>query len=199
MADIIKLREKSAIIISVLILAISASLQLLPQDAQLLMRLDRTELANLELWRLLSGHLVHLSWNHLLLNAAGLVLLALLFDSSWHSRDIVLGGVFSALAISLGIYFLFPDIMWYVGLSGVIHAWFVIASIRVYTTQPRFASLLLLALIAKLVFENVTTGNTDADWLGGNVIEQQHLLGASSGLFYALLSKTLSVRLPKHT
>lgn len=173
-------------------------LQLLPDALLQLLRFDRAGVIEGEVWRLLSGHLIHLSWNHLLLNMAGLVLLMLLFESAWQVRDIVWGGLFAALSISLGIYVFFPDIGWYVGLSGVLHAWFAIASIRLWSSQRRFAGLLLTVLIAKLVFENVAATATDTDWLGGAVIQQAHLLGAISGLFYALTYKAIFERLSKH-
>lgn len=197
--DITKLPEKPAVIISLLIVLVCVCLQVLPHDVQQVLRYDRVAVMDVELWRLLSGHLVHLSWNHLVLNIAGLVLLSLLFETAWQAKDIVLGGLFSALLISLGIYLLFPGIGWYVGLSGVLHGWFAIACIRLWSGQPRFARLLIMGLIAKLVFENVATTVTDSDWLGGEVIEQAHWLGASSGLLYALLCKVIVERLPKHT
>lgn len=194
-ANIINLPKKTAVIISSLIVLLSVLLQLLPQDVQLLLRFDRAEIANLELWRLLSGHLLHLSWNHLLLNAVGLVLLMILFESSWWARDIIWGGLFSAFSISLGIYLLYPGVGWYVGLSGVLHAWFAIATVRLWSSQRHFAGILLLALLAKLIFENIAETATDTSWLGGEVIEQAHLLGVGSGLIYALIYKVFSSRL----
>ncbi|MFK7730026.1 MAG: rhombosortase [Pseudomonadales bacterium] len=190
--------EKPALLASALILAVSVGLQLLPHDWQLLLRFERAGFASFELWRLLSGHLIHLSWNHLLLNAAGLILLAILFESAWQAKDVVFGGAFSALSISLGIYLWFPDVGWYVGLSGVLHAWFAIACIRLWPAQRGFASILLFALLTKLVFENIVTPATDTGWLGGEVIEQAHLLGASSGLLYALIYAAFSQHLAKY-
>ncbi len=153
---------------------------------------------NWELWRLLSGHLVHLSWNHWWLNAVALVLLAMLFESAWQADDVIFGGLFSAVAISVSLYLWHPTIQWYVGLSGLLHGWFAIAGIRLLSHQPGFAGLLLLALAAKLMYENTAAPSTDTAWLGGEVIEQAHLLGAVSGLLYAAINAGIRRYLAKH-
>ncbi|MEM8499085.1 MAG: rhombosortase [Pseudomonadota bacterium] len=190
--------EKPAIIVSTLVLLVCVCLQLLPYEMQLLLRFERAAFIDHELWRLLSGHFIHLSWNHLLLNVTGLILLLFLFESAWLAKDILCGGIFAALSISLGIYLLFPNIGWYVGLSGVLHSWFAIASVRLWPSQPRFAGILLSVLFAKLVFENISGTATDTEWLGGEVIVQAHWLGASSGLMYALLYQMAFHGLSKH-
>ncbi|MGH8230318.1 MAG: rhomboid family intramembrane serine protease [Steroidobacteraceae bacterium] len=49
---------------------------------------ERAGLAQLQFWRLISAHLVHLGWQHTLLNCAGLALLWALFArefSPWRS------------------------------------------------------------------------------------------------------------------
>src|ERR1700685_64233 len=51
-----------------------------------MLRYERTGLANYQWWRLLSAHLVHLSWEHVLLNCAGLVLLWALFAREYSPR-----------------------------------------------------------------------------------------------------------------
>src|SRR5690348_170160 len=58
------------------------------------LRYDRLGLAHGELWRLLTGHLVHLSFEHAALNSLGLVLMWALFARDYAPRQwppIVLG------------------------------------------------------------------------------------------------------------
>src|SRR6185437_16281269 len=50
------------------------------------LRYERTALANYQWWRLITAHLVHLGWEHLLLNCAGLVLLWALFAREYTPR-----------------------------------------------------------------------------------------------------------------
>src|SRR5690606_30285485 len=50
-----------------------------------LLRYEREAIFAGQLWRLLTGHLVHLSWTHLLLNILGLLFLCFGFASPAHS------------------------------------------------------------------------------------------------------------------
>jgi rhomboid family GlyGly-CTERM serine protease len=87
-----------------------------------ILRYDRSAIAGGGWWRLLTAHIVHLDWHHLLLNELGLVLIWALFAGDFDPLEwciIVLSG---ALAISSGLWWLSPRVSWYVGLSGVLHA-----------------------------------------------------------------------------
>ena len=61
-------------LLPVLIIAIALLLEVAGDSATALLRYDREVIGNGELWRLLTGHLVHLGWSHFLLNAIGLAL-----------------------------------------------------------------------------------------------------------------------------
>src|SRR5690606_32186414 len=72
-------------------------------------------------WRLLSGHLVHLGTSHLLLNLAGLLMIAWVFAPGLAALQwlwLLLG---SLVVIDAGFWLLEPQLAWYVGLSGVLH------------------------------------------------------------------------------
>ena len=56
-------------------------IQLAGNAAQSALRFERQSIVAGDLWRLLSGHLVHLGWTHLLLNLAGLALVWALVGS----------------------------------------------------------------------------------------------------------------------
>src|ERR1700676_4703532 len=47
---------------------------------------ERSALAQYQWWRLISAHLVHLGWQHALLNCAGLTLLWMLFAREFSPR-----------------------------------------------------------------------------------------------------------------
>ncbi len=140
-------------------------------------------------WRLLSGHLLHLGWQHLLMNLLGLVLMVSIFMerplSRWWLESLV-----CALGVSMGLYLFSPNIYWYVGLSGVLHGLFIAAIVDCWSQQPRLYSLLLALLIGKLIFEQVVGGGVLSEgFIRGNIIVDAHLYGAISGLVYALLLK----------
>ncbi|HEY3488056.1 MAG TPA: rhombosortase [Gammaproteobacteria bacterium] len=141
-----------------------------------------------EIWRLWTAHLVHLSWRHYWLNAAGLVLVWLLFGqllavAVWCRHFIVTG-----FCISAGFLLLNPELVWYVGLSGVLHAAFMIGLLAGARGQLRFTLLVLLIFVGKIIFEQISgplPGSTRA--AGGPVVVAAHLYGAIAGaLSYAI-------------
>jgi rhomboid family GlyGly-CTERM serine protease len=87
----------------------------------LALRYEREAILHWEWWRLLTGHLVHGSPRHLLMNELGILLVAGLL-----ARDYTLPawvGIYlaSMLAIDVGFVFFQPQLPWYVGLSGASH------------------------------------------------------------------------------
>ena len=84
------------------------------------LRYESTLFHTKEYWRLLSGHFVHLSWMHAFLNLVGVWMLAFIFDEIVKLTTLLISILFIAMGVSLGLFYLNPDIDWYVGLSGVL-------------------------------------------------------------------------------
>ena len=82
----------------------------------------RRALVAAEPWRLVTGHLVHLGWLHLLVNLAAWLILARLYAPDLGALQQLLVLLASMLLISLGLAKAFPQIAWYRGLSGALHA-----------------------------------------------------------------------------
>ena len=148
-----------------------------------------------EPWRLLTGHLVHINWPHAVINAAALVIVARLFapDLSAPRQLVVL--ISACVVIGLGLAALDPGILWYRGLSGVLHALFFAGAAKwLFSVRSRRVSSLWLpvALFAggwiKVALEQPAGGALPyADWLGAAVVPQAHLLGAAWGSVFGLL------------
>jgi len=163
-----------------------------------LMRYDRGAIAAGELWRLVTGHLVHLGPMHLALNAAGLVLVAALVGNrlgvgAW-------GVVFltTALTISGGLWLAAPRLTWYVGLSGVLHGLLVAGAVRAAqdVRERWFALAVLLVVALKLAWEQaVGSMPATAALAGGRVVVDAHLYGALGGLAaMGLLAAAAAIR-----
>lgn len=150
-------------------------------------RYDRDAIAGGEYWRLLTGHLVHLGWSHVLLNLAGLAVLGLAVGSYLGFWAWLGAGIVSALAIDAGLYWLYPQIPWYVGLSGILHGFWAAGAWQAWTSERRVAVALAALLAGKLAWEQLvgaapwSTGMT-----GGTVVVEAHWLGAAGGLAFAL-------------
>jgi rhomboid family GlyGly-CTERM serine protease len=145
-----------------------------------LLRYERTAVLQGEYWRLVTGHLVHGSGQHLLLNAVGLGLIAALFPREYSLPGwlLVLGS--SVVIIDLGFVFLEPQLQWYVGLSGVLHGALAAGAIGWWRHESKPLALALTAvLIGKLAWEQ---------WHGAlplsgdmPVVVDAHLYGAIGG------------------
>lgn len=146
-----------------------------------------------EYWRLLTGHLVHGSWQHTWLNLAGLALMVALFRDGYRIWQWTLITLVSAVSIDIGLLYYMPQLQWYVGLSGVLHGVLAAGALLWWRFEPRPMAMALTAiLIGKLGWEQ---------WQGAlplsgdlNVIVNAHLYGALGGLLSGALLMTRSAQ-----
>jgi len=149
----------------------------------------RESLEGLQLWRLLTAHAAHLGLVHGALNGAALVLVWRIFRDSVGRAEwgwLLLGSV---AAVDAGLYFLSPDLEWYVGASGALHGLFGGSAVLLLDRDARaYGIALLLGLAAKLAWEQVSGGAMTTAALGdAPVVTTAHLYGAIGGVATALL------------
>jgi rhomboid family GlyGly-CTERM serine protease len=150
---------------------------------------DRGLIDQGQYWLLLTGHLVHLNWVHWGLNMAGLVIVAVFFSLYGNILDWLFVLLFCALMTGLGLYWLHPELIWYVGLSGVLHGLFVYGAIREIRFYPFSGYLLLLLISAKLFWEYMNGALPGSEEMtGGRVLVEAHLYGAIAGLAAVFLT-----------
>lgn len=149
---------------------------------------ERPALLEGQIWRLWTAHMVHLGWNHYALNAAGLLLVWLLFR---HTASICVWGwhfLFAGLVTSLGLLWLNPDLVWYVGLSGVLHALFIAGLLADMRSHAGLGWLVLTGFAGKIILEQTygpLPGSEQS--AGGPVVVDAHLYGAIAGVIsYAI-------------
>jgi rhomboid family GlyGly-CTERM serine protease len=148
---------------------------------------DRAALAQGQWWRLATGHLVHLSWAHLWLNLAGLALIWVLFRNALTTLGWIAALSGSMFGVSLGLLLLQPNLVTYVGLSGVLHGLMSAGATAAVRRGERAAIIMLVALGAKIGFESVHGAASATEALiGGRVVTAAHLYGAISGILVAL-------------
>lgn len=155
-------------------------------------RYERSAIATGEFWRLFTGHLVHLGWRHLALNLVGVLLVWLLVGSAFSfPRWLAVIGV-SVLLVDAGFWWLSPELDWYVGLSGLLHALLVAGASALALQRDgyaRYEALVLLVLTAiKLGWEQFAGPMPGSETAaGGNVVVDAHVYGAAAGLICACL------------
>ena len=146
---------------------------------------NRLAVSNGELWRLLTAHLVHTEGSHFLLNLAGLVLVWVFFANLASARDWLACLLAVSLFTSVMVYLWLPDLMLFVGLSGVLHGLFTYGLWRDWSLRRAEAVMLLLIVSAKLGWEQLMgplPGSEQA--AGGPVLVEAHLYGALGGILY---------------
>jgi rhomboid family GlyGly-CTERM serine protease len=173
----------------VLVLALSATGEWGRDNLQY----QRGALAHYQWWRLIGAHLVHLGWQHALLNCAGLTLLWVLFAREFSPRRWLWIALVAAAAIDAGLWFLRPAVDWYVGASGVLHGTWAAGACAMYRRGDALGAALLLLLIVKLVYEQQSVASLfDADL---PLVPAAHLFGTLGGLIGALLPRAAAKRL----
>ena len=146
-----------------LLLTLAAVIVHLSFSLRLGMLYDRADLSHHELWRLLTCHWVHLSWDHLFWSAMTFLGLGSLCELMDRKRfyATVTG---SALLIPAVIWWGKPDLNVYGGLSGLDCALYALLMVllikREFRSRSYFwvalFSLLLMGLIAKITYETIT-------------------------------------------
>jgi rhomboid family GlyGly-CTERM serine protease len=153
--------------------------------AQLGLRYDRDALAAGQWWRLLTGHLIHLGFEHALLDEAGLALMWALFARDYSARAWLLIIGLSVIGIDAGLWLLSSTTQWYVGSSGVLHGVLAAGTCAHLRRREPDGWVLAVFLVAKLVYEQ-SQGALPLT-AGGAVIVDAHLYGAVAGALAALL------------
>jgi rhomboid family GlyGly-CTERM serine protease len=176
------------------IAAVCLATAVLGESARQRLRYERIGLVDGEWWRAVTAHLVHLGPTHTLLNVAALAALAWLFIEEIRPAQWLLCGLLAALAIAAGLYLGDPQTQWYVGLSGVLHGWFVLGAARTSETRRSFGLIMLLGIVVKLAFEQLagTMPFTQALEIGP-VIVDAHLYGAVAGALFYVISRLKAV------
>ena len=156
------------------------------EEARDALRYEREAVLSGEWLRLLTGHLVHGSTLHLMLNCVGLLLIAALFPREYTAGEWLIVGLASVVGIDLGFVLLEPQLEWYVGFSGVLHGALAAGAVAWHRRESRLLAWALSAiLLGKLAWEQ----SVGALPLSGDlaVVVDAHLYGALAGLIVGLM------------
>lgn len=165
------------------IIALSCVIELGGDSGRLLLRYERPDITQGEVWRLLTGHFVHLGTSHLVMNLLALLGIWLIVGRNFEVREWLVAGAIVIGGIDAGFWWLDSQLIWYVGLSGVLHGLLVAGLAAGWRVRPAESAVLAGLLVAKLAFEQwygALPGS--AATAGGAVVVNAHLYGALAGL-----------------
>lgn len=164
-------------------ISIAAVLAIFGDTGRTWLSYDRPAIVAGELWRLLSGHFVHLGASHLALNAAALLLIWYLVGATFDRLQWLFVTLTVIVGIDLGLWFGEPQLLWYVGLSGVLHGLLAAGIVSGLRSGRIDIWVLGVALMAKLVYEHFVGPLPGSEQsTGGTVIVAAHAYGALAGV-----------------
>ena len=171
-------------------LAAVATLLFLVPGAAPALQFEHTAVAHGELWRGLTGHLVHFNADHLMWDVFALLLLG-----AWAEfvsrRGMVVTTVLAAVAISVMVFFLQPQLTTYRGLSGLDSAMIGLTIAELLRSARRerdpwtaaVAGISALLFLGKSLYECTSGGTLFAQASGDFVaVPAAHLVGFLCGL-----------------
>ncbi len=171
-----------------LVAVIAAGLWLLLGPAPEALVFDRSAIADGELWRLVTGHLVHSDGTHALWDIGALALIGYLMAGQGWRREAIAFGV-GVLAVNLGLWWGLPGLERYCGLSGVLNTLMVVALADLWRRfrQPVFPAVGLL-LTLKLGVEMAMGQSVliEPDWPG---VPLAHVAGCLGGLAFLMVDR----------
>ena len=153
-----------------------------------------------EYWRGFTAHWVHANWQHLILNATGLVLCLTIASPKWPVWKWVVYNMYLAIGISTLFTLRNPELNWYVGYSGILFGIYLVAAADLYSRNKTIALLLGSAIAIKVLleqFSDIRLGS--GDLIGIPVIIDAHLYGLLLGLSIALAQRVYTIWLERNS
>jgi len=150
------------------------------------MAYDRPEILSGQIWRLWSGHLVHYSPRHALVDAGMLLLIGLVLEPLAGTRRLCIGLALGGPGIALALLWCAPGLLEYRGASGLDMLMAAMALCLLWRSGGLSRSWLMV-LGGALLFK--TIGEAGGIWLGWSslpqgvaTVWQAHALGAACGV-----------------
>lgn len=151
------------------------------------LKYDRLSIQSGELWRLASGHFTHLGAAHLGLNLAGLFLVWALVGSRLSLVAWLVVVVLAFTGVSLGFWYLDENLLWYVGLSGMLHSLLVAGAFSGLLASRGESAVILALVFGKIAYEQIAGPLPGSEnTAGGPVIVNAHLYGVITGVIVGL-------------
>lgn len=186
-SQLLKLINNKSLLFFIFTGMTSTLLWLLGEPTLNVLMYHRSGIASGELWRVLSGHIVHSNGWHLLLNLASLLMIGLLFSQHLTRLFWLLVFTLSGLMISACYFWIAPEYEYYVGLSAVLYAVIIIGALLDIKEQPLIAVIILVIVTIRVIWQQYS-GSMDslAELIEDRVAIESHLFGICTGYVIGL-------------
>lgn len=144
---------------------------------------DRNMLEHLQLWRLISGNLLHTNGYHLILNGSAVALLWALHGQYYNCKFYLLSMLYLCIVTTTFIFVFSPHLISYVGLSGALHGLFILGAYFDIRHGLKSGWLLLIGVMAKIGHEQWFGPSAEiVSLINAKVAIDAHLYGAIAGI-----------------
>ena len=167
-----------------LVIALVSLHWLVPDKA--LLYFSAADIARGQTWRIVSGHLMHADWEHLLWNCLGLAVLGMLIE---HRSRTMLWAALGAGIVSVSALLLTPfsQLEYYCGLSGVLNTLLLVALWLEWQVNRSWLLILIaFGSVAKVVIE-VSLGASIVTQISWPPYAWSHVAGLIGGLILVSL------------
>ncbi|GAB2993144.1 rhombosortase [Psychrosphaera aestuarii] len=176
---------KGPIFISVILILFG----LLAPDIQSQLALIPAEVKDGQLWRIISGQLVHTNTAHLYMNLAGLLLVWALHGDHYRPYALPALSIIGVVCVGLLVTF-FSQTGSYSGFSGVLHFLLAFGALIDISKRDKTGWLLIIGLILKVAYENTFgAASSTAELIGAAVAVDAHAFGVVTGILIFLAIK----------
>lgn len=156
-------------------------LHFLPENLRSVLEYHRSQPE--QVWRAVTGHLLHSNHWHLVMNLGALLLMLMLHQLYYSLNSFALLLLSGCIGISVLLYLFSPDIQIYVGLSGWLHCFITVGALLDIKHKILSGWLILLGVIAKVAYEQWQGPDAElAKLIDANVAIDAHLYGVICGL-----------------
>jgi len=136
-------------------------------------------------WTLFTGHLLHVSVEHLLLDALGLLVVGCVFEPMFGRRWLAIT-LIAAMTIGLSAFLIYPNLHEFRGLSAIDHALLAAGAVGLAWRRDWAPALIILGvLVAKCSTELLSGDSTAGQFVNeaafGAPVPWMHVIGALSG------------------
>lgn len=161
-------------------------LHLLPDSIRSVLEYHRSQPE--QIWRALTGHLLHSNHWHLVMNLGALLLMLMLHQLYYQLKSFALLLLSGCIGISVLLYLFSPQIQIYVGLSGWLHCFITVGALLDIKHKILSGWLILLGVIAKVTYEQWQGPDPElAALIDANVAIDAHLYGVICGVLLGLV------------
>ncbi|WP_185964296.1 rhombosortase [Aliikangiella marina] len=162
----------------------SLVIQIFAGDWHEWLRYQQLEVTQGQWWRLITANFCHSNWYHFGLNMLGLVMIDYFYQPVINHRWRFWLMWFCLLLNVILLHWL-VDLSWYVGMSGALHGYLIGGALITYFQYKIINSLIIVIVTGKLFLEMVWDINfTASELIEANVVEESHLFGALSAVFF---------------